>query len=237
MTERVIVARGKISPDYRCKGIVKGKRMRYSGKVRLVHSLDEAVKSIEKGDILVAEDEEQWFSPDAIPTLKKTGAVILNKGPSEPSNLSIVCRELGVVYVSQTGNSTRVLEEGKEYTIQPTTGAIYGGRTLKRFYSGKVRVIHSLNEATRSIQRGDVLVAEDISETEKPKWMPMINKAKAVVLNKNDPESELGIACRKLGIPFVTQTGNATDSLEDGQEYTIDCETGAIFRTTTRWDG
>ena len=245
MPERVIAIWGKpfgaLSQTYIAKGKSHvspewlGKRF-YSGKVKIVHTLDEATKSIETGDILVSDYDVDYCS-DWYNVLMKAKAVILDKGPSEPYTPRFI--RLGMPYITQTGNATAVLEKGQEYTIDSETGAIYKGNFIqlnleKRLYSGRVKIVHTLDEATKAIRTGDILVTEEISELEGSEWMPAVKKTTALVLERTIPES-VATACRELGIPFITQTGNATLILVSDEEYTIDYETGAIFRTAIQW--
>jgi pyruvate,water dikinase len=121
VTDRVIVTRGAKRSLLQPRLPLK-KRF-YSGKVRIVRTLDEALRLFEKGDVLVAETERS-VNPDWNSLIKKGGAVILNKS-EEPSNLSIFCREFGILLITQTGNATRVLKNGVEYTIDAENGTVY----------------------------------------------------------------------------------------------------------------
>ncbi len=89
--------------------------------------------------------------------------------------------------------------------------------------AGKVRVLHSLEEA-RDFQPGEILVT-DITD---PDWEPVMKKAAAIVTNRGGRTAHAAIVARELGIPAVVGTGNATEVLKTGQEVTVSCAEGEV---------
>ena len=89
------------------------------------------------------------------------------------------------------------------------------------------------------VQPGDVLVA-DMTD---PDWEPVMKRAAAIVTNRGGRTCHAAIIARELGVPAVVGTGNALDTIQDGQEVTVSCaegDTGFIYdgtlpfeRTTT----
>ncbi|RLF07934.1 MAG: phosphoenolpyruvate synthase [Thermoprotei archaeon] len=95
----------------------------WAGKAKVVKSVEEASKLIEKGDILVT----VMTNPDWVPYMRLAGAIVTDEG-GITCHAAIVSRELGIPAIVGTGNATKVLETGKEYTVDATTGVVYEGR-------------------------------------------------------------------------------------------------------------
>jgi pyruvate,water dikinase len=80
------------------------------------------------------------------------------------------------------------------------------------------------------VQPGDVLVA-DMTD---PDWEPVMKRAAAIVTNRGGRTCHAAIIARELGVPAVVGTGNALDSVQDGQPVTVSCaegDTGFIYDT------
>lgn len=118
MYELIEIARGKSSF---CLDILRTRF--YSGKVKIVNTLEDDAENIEKGDIVVSKIDR--LNPDWVPIMKMAGAIILDGGLPEPSIQSNVCRELRTPYISQACNATSVLHNDEEYLIDCETGIIY----------------------------------------------------------------------------------------------------------------
>lgn len=96
-----------------------------TGIARVVTSPEESEK-IQAGEIVVTD----ITSPDWDPVLKKSAAIVTNKG-GRTSHASIVARELGVPAVVGTGNATAVIKDGELITVscaEGKTGFIYRGK-------------------------------------------------------------------------------------------------------------
>ncbi|WP_051268116.1 phosphoenolpyruvate synthase [Terrimonas ferruginea] len=96
-----------------------------TGIARVVASPEESEK-IQAGEIVVTD----ITSPDWDPVLKKSAAIVTNKG-GRTSHASIVARELGVPAVVGTGNATTVIKDGDVITVscaEGKTGFIYNGK-------------------------------------------------------------------------------------------------------------
>ncbi|MBS1868379.1 MAG: phosphoenolpyruvate synthase [Actinobacteria bacterium] len=89
--------------------------------------------------------------------------------------------------------------------------------------SGPVRVIESLAGADRLRER-DVLVAPMTA----PDWVPLLRRAAALVTNTGGMTCHAAIVSRELGIPCVVGTGDATDTLRDGETVTVDGSRGQV---------
>ena len=88
------------------------------GKARILQSPNESDKIIE-GEIIVTD----VTSPDWDPILKKSAAIITNKG-GRTSHASIVARELGVPAIVGCGDATTTIIDGETITISCCEGKI-----------------------------------------------------------------------------------------------------------------
>jgi len=96
-----------------------------AGPARLLTSPKDADR-LEPGDILVTD----MTSPDWDPVLKKVAGIVTNKG-GRTSHAAIIARELGVVALVGTENSTGNIKDGEVITIscaEGKTGYVYRGR-------------------------------------------------------------------------------------------------------------
>lgn len=95
------------------------------GTARILNSPAEADK-LKEGEVVVTE----ITSPDWDPVLKRSGAIITNKG-GRTSHASIVARELGVPAIVGCGNATTQIKDGDTITVsccEGKTGFIYKGK-------------------------------------------------------------------------------------------------------------
>ena len=115
-----------------------------SGIARVLSSPGEADK-LQPGEILVTD----VTSPDWDPVLKRSAAIITNKG-GRTSHASIVARELGVPAIIGTGNATQLIKDGELVTVscaEGKTGVVYKGalryQTRKFDFSKVLRPSHT----------------------------------------------------------------------------------------------
>ncbi|MCW4045571.1 MAG: phosphoenolpyruvate synthase [Candidatus Bathyarchaeota archaeon] len=104
------------------KGISAGRRGYGSGTAKVVLSPDEAAKTMKKGDILVTD----MTNPDFVPFMKIAGAIVTDKG-GITSHAAIVSRELSIPCIVGTETATKVMQTGKEYTVDSRNGVVYEG--------------------------------------------------------------------------------------------------------------
>ena len=96
-----------------------------TGIVRILHSPSESDK-LQAGEIVVTD----MTSPDWDPILKKSAAIITNKG-GRTSHASIVARELGVPAIVGCGDATEKITDGALITVscgEGKTGFVYNGK-------------------------------------------------------------------------------------------------------------
>ena len=88
------------------------------------------IDKLQQGDIVITD----LTSPDWDPVLKKTAAIVTNKG-GRTSHASIIARELGVPAVVGTGEGTEKIADGQLITVsccEGKTGFIYDGKLKYR---------------------------------------------------------------------------------------------------------
>ncbi|RZA19025.1 MAG: phosphoenolpyruvate synthase [Lysobacteraceae bacterium] len=127
----------------------------------------------------------------------------------------------------------------ERYSLGQRGDVLAEGRAIgSKIGSGTARVVRSLEDMSR-VQPGDVLVA-DMTD---PDWEPVMKRSAAIVTNRGGRTCHAAIIARELGVPAVVGTGNALESIKDGDQVTVSCaegDTGFIYagalpfeRTTT----
>ena len=94
---------------------------RASGKVKIIHNLDQLDK-VAEGDIIVAE----MTTPDMVPAMKRAAGIVTDEGGTT-SHAAIVSRELGVPAVVGAKTATQQLTDGQYITIDGEKGTIEPG--------------------------------------------------------------------------------------------------------------
>ncbi len=103
-----------------------------------------------------------------------------------------------------------------------------------KIVSGKVKILDSPDDADK-LEEGEVLVTEITN----PDWDPVMKKASAIVTNSGGRTSHAAIVARELGAVAIVGAGNATETLEDGQEVTVSSAGGTegkIFDGVLEWN-
>lgn len=149
----------------------------------------------------------------------------------------------GKLYILQarpeTVKSRAQATQIERYTLGKRGDVLAEGRAIgSKIGSGTARVVRSLDDMKR-VQPGDVLVA-DMTD---PDWEPVMKRSAAIVTNRGGRTCHAAIIARELGVPAVVGTGNALDTIKDGDAVTVSCaegDTGFIYagalpfeRTTT----
>jgi pyruvate,water dikinase len=104
------------------KGLSAGRKGYGSGIAKVVWTPAEAAKTMRKGDILVTD----MTNPDFVPFMKIASAIVTDKG-GVTSHAAIVSRELSIPCIVGTEIATKVMETGKEYTVDSRNGIVYEG--------------------------------------------------------------------------------------------------------------
>ncbi|HDN63274.1 MAG TPA: phosphoenolpyruvate synthase [Candidatus Bathyarchaeota archaeon] len=92
-------------------------------------------------------------------------------------------------------------------------------------YAGVAKVVLTTEEADRLIKKGDILVTKMTN----PDWVPYMRMAGAIVTNDGGMTCHAAIVSRELGIPCIVGTGDATEKMVTGREYTVNAKTGVVY--------
>lgn len=91
--------------------------------------------------------------------------------------------------------------------------------------TGKACLLNSPADLDK-FKDGSILVVR----TTDPDWVPLMRRASAIVADHGGRTSHAAIVSRKLGLPAITGTGNATHVLGHGQTITVSCAEGHVGR-------
>ena len=92
-------------------------------------------------------------------------------------------------------------------------------------YAGTAKVVLTTEDADRLIKKGDILVTKMTN----PDWVPYMRVAGAIVTDDGGMTCHAAIVSRELGIPCIVGTGNATQVMKTGKDYTVDAKTGVVY--------
>ncbi len=88
---------------------------------------------------------------------------------------------------------------------------------------GTARIINSIEEIDH-INSTDIIITDMTS----PDWVPAMKQAAGIITNRGGRTCHAAIVSRELGIPAIVGTHNATESIQSGQNITLDCSNGTI---------
>ena len=110
---------------------------------------------------------------------------------------------------------------------RPETGAICFGNcgSPAGTTEGRAHLIIT-SEDIFTVQPGDILVCPSMASG----WTPILPLAKGIVTNGGGSLSHACIHCREYDIPLVSNTGNATMVIKEGDKIRIDATEGLVFR-------
>ena len=89
--------------------------------------------------------------------------------------------------------------------------------------SGPVRIVHP-DKLDKAFPEGAVLVCEVTT----PNYVPLMQKAVAIVTDQGGILSHAAIVARELGKPCIVGTGNATKKLKNDQTVSVDADKGVV---------
>ena len=136
----------------------------------------------------------------------------------------------GKLYVVQarpeTVASQRHATVIERYVLDGAAPLLAEGRSVgEKVASGPARVIESLDRLGE-FRPGEVLVAD----TTTPDWEPVMKNAAAIVTNRGGRTCHAAIVARELGVPAVVGTGDAMQSIPEGQVVSVSCAEGDVGR-------
>ncbi|WP_139007366.1 phosphoenolpyruvate synthase [Arthrobacter crystallopoietes] len=86
---------------------------------------------------------------------------------------------------------------------------------------GPACVIRHVSDIDR-FRDGSILVTEMTD----PDWVPVMQRAAGIITEHGGTTSHAAIVSRELGVPAIVGTGNAMESITDGQMLTLSCAEG-----------
>lgn len=90
--------------------------------------------------------------------------------------------------------------------------------------AGMARIVKVSSQLSK-VSRGDIIVASmtDVS------WEPAMSLAAGIITDHGDVSCHAATFGKKMGIPVVVGTYNATQKIVDGQVVTIDCDHNTVY--------
>lgn len=119
----------------------------------------------------------------------------------------------------------RLMRWRKRGLMMNTAGALKGVAASSGTVTGTARIIREVRDFHR-LKKGDILVAQYTN----PAWTPLFSTAAGLVVDTGGVASHAAIIAREYGLPAVMGTGNATESLQDGETITVDGYKGLVYR-------
>lgn len=146
------------------------------------------------------------------------------------SHMYIVQARPETVHANKTDAHLLYSYELKEKGKQLASGIALGSKIA----AGRAKLIHDAKDSAQ-LNEGDILIT-DITN---PDWDPIMKKAGAILTNKGGRTSHAAIVARELGVVAVVGTGNATETVQDGQMITVSCaegKKGIIYDGHLQWN-
>ena len=126
----------------------------------------------------------------------------------------------------QSRESARVI---RRYRLKESGETLTQGRSIgAKIGAGTAKILTSHDQMS-VLNPGDVLIT-DMTD---PDWEPIMTRASAIVTNRGGRTCHAAIIARELGIPAVVGTGDATQTVPNGQLVTVSCsqgETGYVYQ-------
>ena len=118
----------------------------------------------------------------------------------------------------------------KEKSTILTKGIALGDKIV----SGKARILNNPQEGDL-LQNGEIIVTDLTT----PDWDPIMKRASAIITNKGGRTSHAAIVARELGTVAMVGCGDATETIQNGQEITVSCaegKEGTIYDGKLKWE-
>ncbi len=148
----------------------------------------------------------------------------IDKDLSSPNNVFIVQSRPETVWGAKGMETPTGIEERKsEEKLKVAVKGLSAGR--KGYGVGIAKVVFTPDEASKVMQKGNILVTEMTN----PDFVPFMKIASAIVTDKGGVTSHAAIVSRELSIPCIVGTETATKVMETGKEYTVDSRNGIVY--------
>ncbi len=137
----------------------------------------------------------------------------------------------GIIKFGDTVVITAGVPVGEEDTTNLMKVHVIGEQLVKgqgigrKYATGKVVVAKTATEALEKMKEGAILVT---TNTDKD-MMLAVEKASALIVEEGGLTSHAAIVGVSMGIPVIVGVQNATSTLQDGQEVTVDAARGIVY--------
>jgi phosphohistidine swiveling domain-containing protein len=91
--------------------------------------------------------------------------------------------------------------------------------------TGIVKIVRPENIGTTTLTKQDILVCQMTS----PDYLPLMIQAAGIITDQGGILSHASITARELKLPCIVGTGNATEVLKNGDDITMDADTGSVI--------
>lgn len=134
-----------------------------------------------------------------------------------------ITKELFIVQARpETVQSQRKAGVFIDFTLVKSGKVISQGLAIgEAIVTGKAQVINHLSDIDK-FQTGNILVTEMTS----PDWVPIMQRAAAIVTDHGGRTSHAAIVSRELGVSAIVGTNDGTKLIKDGQMITVSCAEG-----------
>jgi pyruvate, water dikinase len=134
--------------------------------------------------------------------------------------------ETGGLFIVQarpeTVQSRREASTLRSYRIKSKGRRLLSGLSIgDAVVAGRVCLIESPHDISRFVN-GAILV----TRVTDPDWVPIMQRAAAIITDHGGRTSHAAIVARELGLPAIVGTEQATQLLHDEQEITVSCAEG-----------
>ena len=221
-----VVVGGLVSPDYyvvdKASGKIKDVRISHKN-FKIIRDAKGQNKHI---DLTDGEAEQQVLTDAEVKDLTKLGLKI-EKHYGSPQDTEWAIEDHKAYMVQSRPITTLIKAAGEEaetHEDEESKELIRGLGASPGRGSGEVRVLTSPDK-DEGFESGDVLVAEMTT----PDWVPLMQKASAIVTDGGGITCHAAIVSREMGLPCVVGTRNATKILKDKMLVTVDGTHGVIY--------
>ena len=128
----------------------------------------------------------------------------------------------------ETVQSQKSQDRFRSYSLTEKGKVLCHGLAIgEAIVSGKAQVIRKVSDI-QTFQPGNILITEMTS----PDWVPIMQKAAAIVTDHGGRTSHAAIVSRELGVPAVVGSNSGTRVIKNGSPITVCCaegEQGTIY--------
>lgn len=181
-----------------------------------------------------AEKKDQYVLSDLEIEKLATWALLIEEHYKQPMDIEWakdgITGELFIIQARpETVHSRSDQHNFTEYQLLSRTEVLARGEAIgNKIATGIARILSSPKDADKLLP-GEIIITDITS----PDWDPLLKKAGAIITNKGGRTSHASIVARELGVPAIVGTGNATDTIKNGDPITVCCSegrTGIVYK-------